>query len=452
MAYNFNFLFYCVFHLGIAVKLVMTSLTSQNISFHFTNQGLLTRSKTVPYDSNLCFFCEEKAKYQNPLHLVSTSSAGSSLDNAVKQSKDPKLLVKLSTALDSTDAHAIDIKYHKSCWAKHVSGVLRKTIKDDEERSRSETAAKLEFLNLTQAALDSGEILNMAQLEQAFDSISNENNSPKTLSRRSVKELIQKEIKGVEFHKPTRANEPERVSVKQCRDAAIHIVESTADSDESMKTLFDAASILRKAINRSEKWVFSGSLDTMTHDHCPEELTCFFRWIIQGPNKTLSDKKCNEVHKRAMQLAQNTIALCLTDRQVDNKRSKAVYCTREMPQHLAVSLAIHQAVRSKELVNLLHGFGMAVEYNRLLRVESQIEKTVLKRIESEGGMFLPPDIVKGRHVYFAIDNIDFSEDTPDGKRTLHGTAMAIYQKVEPQDEEPVLRYHNCSTKKHDALI
>lgn len=53
-------------------------------------------------------------------------------------------------------------------------------------------------------------------------------------------------------------------------------------------------------------------------------------------------------------------------------------------------------------------------------------------------MFLPPDIVKGRHVYFAIDNIDFSKDTPDGKRTLHGTAMAIYQKVEPQDEEPVL--------------
>ena len=85
------------------------------------------------------------------------------------------LLVALLTA------HAIDIKYHKSCWAKHVTRVLRKTIKVDKERSRSETAAKLEFLNLTQAALDSGEILNMAQLEQAFDSISNESNSPKTL-------------------------------------------------------------------------------------------------------------------------------------------------------------------------------------------------------------------------------------------------------------------------------
>ena len=60
-----------------------------------------------------------------------------------------------------------------------------------------------------------------------------------------------------------------------------------------------AASILSKAINRSEKRVFSGSMDTITHDHCPQELTWFFRWIIQGPNKTLSDKKCNEVHRKS---------------------------------------------------------------------------------------------------------------------------------------------------------
>ena len=38
----------------------------------------------------------------------------------------------------------------------------------------------------------------------------------------------------------------------------------------------------------------------------------------------------------------------------------------------------------------------------------------------------PRDIVKRRHVFFAIDNVDFTEDTPDGKRTFHGTAMDIY--------------------------
>ena len=101
----------------------------------------------------------------------------------------------------------------------------------------------------------------------------------------------------------------------------------------------------------------------------------------------------------------------------------------EMPQQLAIGLAVHQAVRSKELISLIHGFGMSVDYNRVLRVETQIEASVLKRIEQNDGVYLPPNIVLGRHIYFAVDNVDFCEDTPDGKRTFHGTAMAIYQRT-----------------------
>ena len=44
-----------------------------------------------------------------------------------------------------------------------------------------------------------------------------------------------------------------------------------------------------------------------------------------------------------------------------------------------------------------------------------------------GGFYIPPDVVIGRCMFFAINNVDFSEDTPNGKGTLHGTAMAIYQ-------------------------
>ena len=115
-------------------------------------------------------------------------------------------------------------------------------------------------------------------------------------------------------------------------------------------------------------------------DNFPEELYCVFRWVINGPNNTLSaDKKCAEVHKRAMSLVQSTVSSCLTERQIGNKKSEVIKSTREMPQQLAVGLAIHQSIRSKEMVNMLHGFGMSVEYNRLLRVESQIEASVLKR-------------------------------------------------------------------------
>ena len=105
-----------------------------------------------------------------------------------------------------------------------------------------------------------------------------------------------------------------------------------------------------------------------------------------------------------------------------------------MPQQLAIGLAVRQAVRSKELISLLHGFGMSVDYNRVLRVESQIESNVLQRMEQNDSVYLPLDIVKGRHVFFSIGNVDFAEDTPDGKRTFHGTAMAIYQRANARDK------------------
>ena len=113
---------------------------------------------------------------------------------------------------------------------------------------------------------------------------------------------------------------------------------------------------------------------------------------------------------------------------------------REMPQQLAVGLAINQSFRSKELVNRLYGFGMTVEYNRLLRVESQIESAVINRMEQNGGLYIPPELVQGRHFFFAVDNVDFSEDTYNGKNTLHGTAMAIYQRCDKNDERLELRY------------
>ena len=39
----------------------------------------ITRSKTIPYEKNVCFFCEGDAGYRQSLHSVLTSSAGESL-------------------------------------------------------------------------------------------------------------------------------------------------------------------------------------------------------------------------------------------------------------------------------------------------------------------------------------------------------------------------------------
>ena len=83
----------------------------------------LTRSKTFPYNKNVCFFCDGPPGYRKNLHNISTFSAGESLRTAIGMSGNDKLSVKLNTSIAPDDTHVIDIKYHKKCWATHVSHV-----------------------------------------------------------------------------------------------------------------------------------------------------------------------------------------------------------------------------------------------------------------------------------------------------------------------------------------
>ena len=73
--------------------------------------------------------------------------------------------------------------------------------------------------------------------------------------------------------------------------------EQTAIIDSDMKTLFDAAAIIRKSITKCRKWKFTGSLKNLPDENVPAELFSFHRWIIQGPKHELSaGKKCEEVY------------------------------------------------------------------------------------------------------------------------------------------------------------
>ena len=367
----------------------------------------LTHSKTSPFERSLCLFCEEHANYKQSLHSVSTFSASESLRAAIEHSGNDKLRVKLSTAVHANDATSIDIKYHKNCWLNNVTNVLRKSVSPSvASRSTnvvSKIAGKIEFLVMTEMALKEGKVLIMSQLQEAFKSTLEANNVVHpSCSRKVLKQLLQHEVPEMEFHKPKRVKEAEIVSINKTRDAVIQLSEAVkTNGTEEMKTLYDAAALLRKSINKYKKWVFAGSLEDACSDNIQEELYSFCRWIIQGPNFELSTKEISEdVQKCAMSLAQTTVSMCLTERQKSNNKSETLKSTREMPQQLAVGLAVHQATRSEQIVTMLHGFGMSVEYNRLLRVEAQIEETVLLRMEENGSVYLPPDIIRGRHMFF----------------------------------------------------
>lgn len=296
----------------------------------------LTRSQTSPSDKTVCFFCEEKGNAKQPLHNVSTFSTGESLNEAINLSENDVLRVKRSTAVDATDAHAIDIKYHKNCWLRNVTNVIQKASFSDTSSSDlvSEAAARIEFLAMTQTALREGKILTMSELQNTFEELLRANDVKKaTCSRKALKLLLLSEIPDIEFHKPRRINESKRVTIKETRDEAIQSSENAkAKCNEEMKVLFDAATTLRKAIHKSKRWEFAGTLEDVSDDVVPEELYRFSMWLIQGPKTDrLRKEKTEDVKKRAVSLCQTAISLCLTERQISNKKSETLRLSREMP-------------------------------------------------------------------------------------------------------------------------
>ena len=83
---------------------------------------------------------------------MSTTSAGQFIRDAVEISGNERLRIKLSTAIDTNDAHAIDIKYHSKCYVNNVTSVLRRS-RSTSDRDNSDMAAKIEFIDIIESTL-----------------------------------------------------------------------------------------------------------------------------------------------------------------------------------------------------------------------------------------------------------------------------------------------------------
>lgn len=165
-----------------------------------------TRSSTNPYERNKCLFCQESATRRYPLHRVATQNAGRNLKYAIEQLENGSMRVQLNSAIDTEDAHALDVLYHKNCWTNVVSTI----------------AAEVEFLSLLVRLLHDGNSMSMAMLENTFHEILISNVTTDTsYNRKKLKLLIPEEISEVEFSRPTHMNEAGLVSLKTTRDRVL---------------------------------------------------------------------------------------------------------------------------------------------------------------------------------------------------------------------------------------
>ena len=98
----------------------------------------------------MCIFCDIVESKNNPLHRVATLATGNNLKVAAELSKNNKLLVRINASPNPSDAHAMDVLYHKKCWLKNVTNVIksnrRSNVQNIADRERL-IATEIEFIS-----------------------------------------------------------------------------------------------------------------------------------------------------------------------------------------------------------------------------------------------------------------------------------------------------------------
>ena len=230
-------------------------------------------------------------------------------------------------------------------------------------------------------------------------------------------------------------------------------VEFLENYDDHMKLIFKCACIILKEIQNSANYYFNDSLKTGSNVlRNNQKLSHLLKWILIGTDNKSGESdnksKC-QVDNSVNVIAQTILYEYKSKSQIKyaNKSNELVLFRhpKEYPLQIAVGLYLHQQYRSKKIVKFFNSLGMSVEYNRLLRLENEIGNSVLQS-STNSNFFIPQNLIANKFIFFAVDNLDFNEDTSDGKNTLHATAMVVYQSKWQDDHVFTSNFKQCSSK------
>lgn len=172
--------------------------------------------------------------------------------------------------------------------------------------------------------------------------------------------------------------------------------------------VYRSAIKMRQDILASTGHEFIGGFDTVHAEAIiPDSLYVFIKLLCCDEDNNTSDM----LHKRILSIAQDIIFLASSGK-------------TNTPKHLGIGLTVHQATRSKEMVQLLFASGHSVSYDTVMKAECQLANAVLSSYRDDGEVVIPKqfkDIPLRGYIRFANDNLDKNCDTFDGKGSFHGT-------------------------------
>ncbi|XP_069603021.1 uncharacterized protein [Ranitomeya imitator] len=272
-----------------------------------------TRSHTWPLDKEKCFFCQNDENEK--LYNVRTVNAGKSLKQAIETSDNLTLKTRLNTCIAPGDAHSIDVRYHKSCWTKHVFHGQRErsTNRTDHKEPLLQRASLLELINLVDIQTQNQSYLSIQDIETTYLNMLGiegvENHKP-TFTRKWLKEIIMNALPHLKSClSKNRRESAVLYSPEACEEIMVNsAMECRSDDADNMQTIYKAAQLIRKSIANFTTEVNDKNTITVTSDinDVPAELYSAIRWIITGPIDSLeTQRRTKIVDRAALTMSQN---------------------------------------------------------------------------------------------------------------------------------------------------
>eukprot|EP00794_Sanderia_malayensis_P013185 gene13185-14533_t len=315
--------------------------------------------------------------------------------------------------LNPYDARAIDIKYHRSCCITHViRGKRQAQDKEfDEDESVTTIAADIEFFAMLINILNEGKIIGTDEVCTSYNEYRESYGIEESVSKKVLKDMFLKNIPGVHFSRPKK-NKAEKVSSTVTKSKAIEAAEKKTNDDRMKETndsgsnpvaklttaaeiesIFHCAKIIRQDILKkgsTDPWKFQGNLSAEENNRkIPASLLSLIRWISEGTSTGLKHEAwSSQSRKVCASIAESIIYNTNSDRQGQYASSKSIQ-----------GKLYHTKGND---TTMMSGTGFkAHTYTR--------------------------SFIKTIPVFFAVDNIDFNEDTPEGRNTFHGTVLVAFE-------------------------
>lgn len=385
-------------------------------------------------DIDLCIFCQERSSKQT--YLVATFEVSDKILQGAQT--DPVMRCRLAGVSDLVAAH---VRYHLQCYVQ-FNRKASKSSTSTAQTSRDTCFEKV--ASEVSTGLARGEIYTLLDVWGRYSSLLSEfgiEAGPYRDNKFRLKEKLHRLLPGqIDFVPQLDPHQPQLLFSTLSAKTAVQTLKRRSDEMETKRNTDDL---------RPTQFSHSETDELLTLHHCalrirgdinsrpgldnctsvskksaekvvPESLFLFLSILLSGEVDGQADD--NFVKRTALSISQDLVYAV-------SKHKKLT------PKHVGLGLAIHQATRSKSLIELIHHAGHCPSYDQVRRLDTTLGVQNLQHFADSNNTPVPSNMSSNKFCQYAADNIDIIEETLDGMGTFHATQMVVYQRGIPQYQQ-----------------